>query len=55
MIALVAAAAGKTLALGIFFLVGTMLFLLFNLMEEYRSRILSLDREEADRATGGTG
>ncbi|MDP8236998.1 MAG: MraY family glycosyltransferase [Candidatus Erginobacter occultus] len=52
-IALVAAAAGKTLALGIFFLVGTMIYLLFNLVEEYRTRILALNREEADRAAGG--
>jgi len=51
-IALVAAAAGRTLALGIFFLVGTMLYLLFKLVEDYRSRILILDREEARRFTG---
>ena len=53
LIALVAAAAGKTLALGIFFLVGTMLYLLFNLVEEYRNRILALEGEEADPAPGG--
>ncbi len=52
-IALVAASAGKTLALGIFFLVGTMLYLLFNLVEEYRNRILLLDREETERSRQG--
>ncbi len=52
-IALVAAAAGKTLALGIFFLVGTMLYLLFNLVEEYRNRILALNLAETDRTAGG--
>ena len=52
-IALVAAAAGKTLALGIFFLVGTMLYLLFNLVEDYRNRILELSRAEADPTAGG--
>ncbi len=46
MIALVAAAAGRILALGIFFLVGSMLYLLFRIVEEYRSRILVLDGEE---------
>jgi UDP-GlcNAc:undecaprenyl-phosphate GlcNAc-1-phosphate transferase len=50
MIALVAAAAGKTLALGIFFLVGTMLYILFKIVEEYRSRILILEEKEAGEA-----
>jgi UDP-GlcNAc:undecaprenyl-phosphate/decaprenyl-phosphate GlcNAc-1-phosphate transferase len=50
MIALVAAAAGRTLALGIFFLVGTMLYILFTIVEEYRSRILVLEEKEAGEA-----
>lgn len=46
MIALVAAAAGRTLALGIFLLIGMMLYLLFNIVEEYRSRLRLLNSGE---------
>lgn len=43
MIALVAAAAGRVLALGIFLLVGMMLYLLFAIVEGYRSRLQILN------------
>ncbi len=54
MIALVAAAADKVLALGMFFLVGSMLYLLFRITEDYRSRILTLDREAEANPSGKT-
>ena len=42
-IALVMAYAGRTLAIAIFFLVGSMLYILFRIMEDYRARILELE------------